>query len=144
MKYLLDTSVLSELVKPLPSGSVLSFLEQIDPQTAWLSVITVGEVVSGIESMLESRRKGQYVDWLNEIEQQYEGKIVPIDVEIARTWGEIYGRLRRRGVQLAPPDGLIAATALQHGMHVVTRNVKDFEPTGVLIVNPWENEATQL
>jgi predicted nucleic acid-binding protein len=129
------------LVKPAPFEGVLSFLSQIDPHDAWLSVITIGEVVSGIESMPDGKRKRQYLAWLNEIEQQYEGKILSIDVDISRTWGEIHGSLRRRGIQLAPPDGLIAATAIQHGMHVVTRNVKDFEPTGVLIVNPWESDA---
>lgn len=144
MRYLLDTSVLSELVKPVPFEGVLAFLGQIDPHDAWLSVITIGEVVGGIESMPEGKRQRQYVAWLNEIEQQYEGMILPIDLDVSRTWGELHGRLRRRGIQLAPPDGLIAATAIQRGMHVVTRNVKDFEPTGVLIVNPWEDDTRSL
>jgi toxin FitB len=140
VKYLIDTSVLSELVKPAPDEGVVSFLNRIIPRDAWLSVITIGEVVSGIESMPDGKRKRQYEVWLNETEQQYEGRILPIDIETSRTWGELHGRLRRRGVQLAPSDGLIAATAIQHGMHVVTRNVKDFDPTGVLIVNPWDSE----
>lgn len=139
MKYLIDTSVLSELVKPMPFEGVLAFLNRIDPDDAWLSVMTIGEVVSGIESMSDGKRKRLYVEWLDEIERQYEGRILPVDVDISRTWGEIHGRLRRRGIQVAPPDGLIAATAIQHGMHVITRNVKDFEPTGVLIVNPWDD-----
>lgn len=74
------------------------------------------------------------------MEREFESRIVPLDVDTARIWGEISGDLRRRGIQLAFVDGLIAATAIQHGMHVVTRNVKDFEPTGVMIVNPWEND----
>jgi toxin FitB len=138
VKYLLDTSVLSELIKPSPSEGVLSFLSQIDSRDAWLSVITIGEIVSGIQSVAEGKRKRQYEAWLNEIEGQYEGMVLPVDIEISRIWGEIHGRLRRRGIQLAPPDGLIAATAIRQGLYVVTRNVKDFEPTGVLIVNPWE------
>lgn len=78
------------------------------------------------------------------MEREFESRIVPVDADTARLWGEISGSLRRQGRQLAFVDGLIAATAIQHGMHVVTRNVKDFEPTGALIVNPWESESASL
>jgi toxin FitB len=139
VRYLLDTAVLSELVKPVPFEGVPRFLDQIDPDDVWLSVITIGEVVSGIEYMPEGKRKHQFETWLEDINQHYEGRILPVTVEISRIWGETHGRLRRRGMQLAPADGLIAATAIHHGMRIVTRNVKDFEPTGALIVNPWEN-----
>jgi toxin FitB len=140
VKYLLDTSVLSELVKPVPAETVLAFFRHAVAEDVWLSVVTIGEVVSGIESMPHGKRRRQYEAWLHRSEVQYEGRFLPIDLEICRIWGELTGRLRRGGIQLPMADGLIAATALHHGMHVVTRNVKDFEPTGVLLVNPWETE----
>ena len=75
---------------------------------------------------------------MNEILAEFSPRILPIDAEVARVWGEITANARQRGFNLEVADAQIAATALHHGLQVVTRNVKDFEPTGVRIVNPWE------
>lgn len=63
--------------------------------------------------------------------------VLPINLEVGRLWGELYASCQLRGINLAASDSLIAATALHHGLHIVTRNVKDFEPTGTFIINPW-------
>lgn len=139
VKYLLDTCVLSELNRPEASPGVSAFVARTKDDQ-WISALSFGELVRGAHMLPTGRRHTALLEWIGAMEREFESRIVPLDVDTARIWGEISGDLRRRGIQLAFADGLIAATAIQHGMHVVTRNVKDFEPTGVMIVNPWEND----
>lgn len=140
MKYLLDTCVFSELSKPAPNTGVSGFLEETDDQDLWMCVISIGELVKGVQALPPGKRRTGLELWVSNAQESFTGRLLAIDVEVSRLWGELTGRLRRQGIQLGVVDGLIAATAIRHGMHVVTRNVKDFEPTGVLIVNPWEND----
>lgn len=137
MTYLLDTSVVSELSKPRPHAGVEARLLQIDPVRLYLSVITIGEVMKGIFVLPEGARRRTLEVWAAGLESQFDKQILPIDVEVARIWGEITARARRRGIQIPAGDGLIAATALRHGLHVMTRNTADFAATGALIVDPW-------
>lgn len=71
------------------------------------------------------------------LEQRFADRILPIDVEVARIWGELTARAQARGGQVAAADGLIAATAIRNGLHVMTRNIRDFEPTGAMLIDPW-------
>jgi len=73
------------------------------------------------------------------LEQDYAERILPVDAETARVWGELTAAARARGKTVSVSDGLIAATALRHGLHVMTRNVSDFIDTGAMLINPWEN-----
>jgi Predicted nucleic acid-binding protein, contains PIN domain len=138
MRVLLDTCVISELQHPQGDTGVAATLEAFEEETQFLSVITVGEIAHGIARLNEGQKKVRLTAWLQGLETGYGDRILGIDAETARIWGEITARTRQNGFTLGTPDGLIAATALRHGLHVITRNVADFEPTGVLLINPWE------
>lgn len=138
MVVLLDTCVLSEVQKAVPDPTVIRYLARFSTDEMFVSAVSIGEIVFGIEMLSAGRRKRELEFWIRDFEDRYSGRILPVDVLVARFWGEMNAKVRQRGRHVAPADGLIAATALQHGLHVVTRNVKDFEPTGVPIVNPWD------
>ena len=138
MRVLLDTNVISELYHPQGNPVVSAALEQFADDAQFLSAITIGEIAYGISLRDEGPKKAGLTAWLNGLETGYAARILGIDIETARIWGEITARARKQGRAVGTSDGLIAATALQHGLHVVTRNVSDFDPTGALIINPWE------
>jgi predicted nucleic acid-binding protein len=138
MRVLLDTCILSELYKPRPLEAVKNALDAIDDNNLYLSVITIGEIKKGIELLPISKRKSDLENWFNHIEKNYCQKILSIDAETANIWGEITAKAKNQGFSLAIADGLIAATAIRHGLHLMTRNVKDFDFTSVLLLNPWE------
>lgn len=104
----------------------------------YLSVLTLGELRKGIDKLKASARKKTLDAWLSQVVLSAQGRILPIDSETAIIWGEVTARTEKKGRPIPAVDGLIAATALQHGLHLMTRNVSDFEATGVLLVNPWE------
>jgi toxin FitB len=138
MSYLLDTNVISELVSKRPNKSVITWIDGIDDQLVYLSVITVGEIKRGIERLPEAKRRDDLVNWLNEdLLIRFDNKILTIDVPVILAWGTLIADLESRGRALPAIDSLIAATALQHELHLVTRNEKDFEGTGVIVINPW-------
>jgi predicted nucleic acid-binding protein len=137
---LLDTSVVSELPKPRANADVVRFADQLDLSDTFLSVVTIGELRRGMFLLDEGRKRTTLSHWIDGLVIQFSGNIVPVDMETCDVWAEISARSQQRGRTIPMADGLIAATALQHDMHVVTRNVKDFEPTGVLIVNPWKTD----
>ena len=82
--------------------------------------------------------KKNLTKWLAGIESDYGGRILPLDVETARIWGEVTARTQRKSIVIPPTDGLLAATALRHGLHVMTWNTKHFEASGVLVLDPWQ------
>lgn len=137
MKILLDTCAISELTKPKPAPALLAAIEKVPSEDLFLSVLSIGEVALGIESLADGKRKRNLASWLLELERDYADRLLPIDRDTAHMWGEIAARLRRSGRTLGAVDGLIAATALRHGLHLMTRNEADFTGTGALIVNPW-------
>jgi toxin FitB len=137
VRILLDTCVLSELQKPQGNPRVRSQVEEFDPPNLYLSVISLGEATKGIALLAEGRRKQDLSSWLLGLEQRFVDQILPLDLETARLWGELTARAQTSGVQIPPSDGMIAATALRHGLHVMTRNTKHFESTGALIIDPW-------
>ena len=138
MRVLLDTCVLSELRKQDCPSQVKSAVEILDDSDLFVSVITLGEIAKGIALLDESKRKRALRDWLETLEQQYGERILPLDLETVRIWGEVTAKAQRAGKVVAAGDGLIAATAIRYGLHVMTRNVDDFLPTGVLLINPWD------
>ena len=139
MRVLLDTCVLSELYKPIPLESVKTAVDSLLDNDIYISVITLGEISKGISLLSESRRKRDLLVWFNNIENVYAERVLQIDSEIAAIWGKITAIAQKKGFILGAADGLIAATALRHGLHLMTRNVKDFEVTGVLLLNPWSD-----
>jgi len=142
MKYLLDTCVISEAIKPKPNRNVVSWLKNQDETSLYLSVLTFGEIEKGIEKSVDGRRKNKLRLWVEEdLKQRFEGRILPIDMEVASKWGEIQGKSEAVGKPLPSIDGLIAVTGLVNNCIVVTRNISDMQQSSVELHNPWENNA---
>jgi toxin FitB len=131
--YLLDTNVVSDTRKE--AKPVLDWIRSVNSASLFLSVITIGEIVRGIE--MKRRRDPKAADalsnWLADMRFDVRDRILPVTEEIAELWGNISAMRTREDA-----DGLIAATAIVHGLTLVTRNVEDFVDTGVKIVNPWD------
>ena len=138
MRYLLDTCALSELRRPKPDAGLVAFIHHARSEDLFISALTVGEITKGIERLDEGARKQALRQWLARLEADYGPQhILNIDGETARIWGLLTANTQNAGRSLPAIDGLIAATAMQHGLHIVTRNVSDFSETGALLVNPW-------
>lgn len=135
---LLDTCVLSELRLPEGEPRVRQRVDAFETEAIYVSAITLGEVAKGVALLADGRRKEELASWLLVVEQHYAGRVLPIDLDVARIWGEVTARAQRQGFNIPILDGLIAATALAHGLHVMTRNTKDFIATGALIIDPWD------
>jgi predicted nucleic acid-binding protein len=137
MNALLDTCVLTEIGKDDGNPSVKSAVAEIATANLYLSVLTVGEIAKGIALLAAGRKKTSLGTWLARVENQYADRILSIDVETARIWGELTARAQKKGIIIPGTDGLLAATALRHGLHVMTRNTRHFEASGALIIDPW-------
>ncbi|MBK5275846.1 MAG: type II toxin-antitoxin system VapC family toxin [Desulfuromonadales bacterium] len=138
MKYLLDTCLISELVKKEPNSAVISWLDEQDEQTLFLSVLTLGELQKGISKLPAGARRVELQAWAeHDLVERFTGRIIDIDLETAQFWGKLQGESEQRGESLPVMDSLIAATAMVHGLIVVTRNVKDIERCRARICNPW-------
>ncbi len=122
MRVLLDTCVLSELRKDHCHSNVRDTIAEISDSHLFTSVITIGEITKGIHLLADSQRKRVLNNWLHTIERSYSDRILPIDLEIVRIWGEFTAQAQKAGKTVAASDGLIAATACRHGLHVMTRN----------------------
>ncbi len=139
MKYLLDTCVISELVTKHPNPKVVDFVDSLDSDDVYLSVITIGEIAKGVEKLPKSKRKQELHSWLKEdLLVRFDGKIIPLDTEVLVEWGILIARLASTGITLPAIDSLIAATTLTYKLTLVTRNVDDFGGTGIEMVNPWK------
>jgi predicted nucleic acid-binding protein len=138
VKYLVDTNVLSEARRPNGHPAVRRMLTAIAEDDLFLSVITIGEIAHGIARMAASPRRHELEAWLGQIDRHFSERVLPIDQPIARLWGEITAASAKAGRTLHAADGLIAATALHHGLRLLTRNKADFEKAGVLVVDPLD------
>ena len=137
MRYLLDTCIMSELVKPVPNNQVIDWLNETSSETLFLSVLTIGEVRKGLSKLPKSKKKKRLTAWLNLLLQDYKERILPVDLMVAESWGRIQGEAERTGTPLSTLDGLVAATAYTYNLTVVTRNESDFKPAAVPLMNPW-------
>ena len=139
MSYLVDTNVISELRRKVPAPEVLQWFTDRPASTLYLSVLTIGEIRKGIEGVSDMRRRRVLVDWLEtELISFFAGRILAVDTAVADRWGRIVAAVGR---PLPAIDSLLAATALQNDLVLVTRNVKDFEWLGTSILNPWEIDS---
>jgi Predicted nucleic acid-binding protein, contains PIN domain len=138
---LLDTCVISELIKPQPNRSVVSWLQSQTENDLYLSVLTFGEIEKGIEKAANEARKSKLKLWVEEdLKQRFKGRILAIDLDVCTKWGEIQARTELLGKPVPSIDGLIAISALVNNCIMVTRNVKDMQQSGVELFNPWEDE----
>jgi len=138
MKYLIDTCVIGEVIKPKPSLKVLNWLKKQKESHLYISVLTLGEISKGIEKVKDEKRKKELHFWLtDDLRERFNGRILPVNEQVAMTWGQIQGKAELRGKSMPAIDGLIAATALVFNMIVVTRNITDMEESGVVLLDPW-------
>ncbi len=138
MNYLLDTCVLSELIRENPEANVASWISGIPETSMYLSVLTIGEIHKGIEKLPESKKKDRLHKWVNsDLCIRFKNRILDLDLEVSTKWGQIQGKAEQVGKPMPIIDGLIAATALSHDLIVVTRNTEDMEQSGVTLINPW-------
>jgi len=125
--YLLDTNIPSEMTRSRPAPQVEQWLDQVDDDALFLGVISLSEILRGITRLPESTRRTQLQTWLDEILRLwFEDRILPVTQSIAERLGRWAGERDSKGLTLPVPDGLIAATALEHDLTLVTRNVRDF------------------
>jgi len=138
MKYLLDTCVIGELIKPQPDKNVVHWLKLQDESQLYLSVLTLGEISKGIEKLNDETRKKKLHLWVeDDLRNRFRGRILPINEQVALIWGQIQGRAEKKGRPMPAIDGLIAATGLAFRMIVLSRNISDMQPSGVALLDPW-------
>lgn len=137
--FLLDTCVISELVKPRPDEKVVRWVDSVDERSLFLSVLTLGELEKGISKLPESPRKTSLKEWLEQdMAERFAGRILPVDAAVAMAWGKIQGEGEKVGTKLPVIDSLLAATAEIHRLTLATRNVTDFNRCGATVFNPWD------
>lgn len=138
MKLLLDTNVLSEVTKPAPDPKVLEWLDQLDEDRSFISVMSIAEIRRGVALMDEGRKRETLAEWLAlDLPQRFEQRVLHIDEPIALAWGNLMALAKRRGRGLSSMDGLIAATATAKQLTLATRNTKDFDGFGIDLFDPW-------
>ena len=139
VSVLLDTCVISEVQQAGGDLRVRAAVDAYESNELYFSVITIGEITKGLALLSPGRRRSALEEWLREIEFEHSDRILPINLEVARIWGEQAARNDRDGLVVADADSLIAATARFYAMPVMTRNVRHFQQAGVEILNPWSS-----
>nr|WP_275448631.1 type II toxin-antitoxin system VapC family toxin [Mesorhizobium sp. IRAMC:0171] len=135
---LLDTNVLSEVTKPTPDPKVLEWLDQLDEDRSFISVVSIAEIRRGVALMDEGRKRETLAEWLaQDLPQRFEQRVLHVDEPIALAWGDLMALAKRRGRGLSSMDGLIAATATAKQLTLATRNTKDFEGLEIDLFDPW-------
>jgi toxin FitB len=138
MRGLLDTCTLAELRRPNGKARVKAVVAEIPDSDLYVSVLTVGEISKGVSLLATGKKKRALTTWLNGLEVGFSDRILGIDSETARLWGALTARAQKAGVVIPAVDGLLAATAVRHGLHVITRNTRHFTASGALIFDPWQ------
>jgi predicted nucleic acid-binding protein len=137
--FLLDTNIPSELIRSRPDSRVAKWVYAQDEQSLYLSVVSIGELRRGLVILPASKRRSELERWFeNDLLPQFEGRILPVTRSIADRWGVLDGECQVKGTPLNTADGMIAATAIEHGLTVVTRNIRDYAGLGVEALNPWD------
>jgi predicted nucleic acid-binding protein len=137
VSYLVDTNVLSELRRKMPDPRVVAWFQQRPATTLYLSVLTLGEIRKGISNITDAKRRRVLLDWLQaELPAFFTGRILPIDANVAHRWGQLLADASR---PLPAIDSLLAATAQEHNLVLVTRNEKDFAGLAMEVINPWRS-----
>ena len=138
MRALLDTCVLSGLRSARPNPGVREAIGEFASDDLYVSVVSAGEIAKGIALLHDSRNKRGLESWLRALALGYADRLLAVDLETAQIWGELTATAQKRGRAIPATDGLMAATAMRHGLHIMTRNTADFAAAGVLFLNPWK------
>jgi len=138
--FLLDTNIPSELMRTAPDHRVRDWVLAQDSASLYLSAVTIGELRKGFTLLPDGKRRFRLEQWFeNNMIPLFAGRILPITQSVADRWGVLDGKRQLSGRPLNTADGMIAATALEYGLTLATRNVKDYERLGLTILNPWES-----
>lgn len=136
---LLDTNILSELRRPRPEPKVVAFIGAQPMENLYVSTVTFAEIRFGIELIDDVHKRSALNDWLNQqLRPMFENRVLPIGEDVMFKWRLLVEEGRKAGHTFPQPDLIIAATALQHGLTVVSRDVAGYARTGVALVNPWQ------
>jgi len=138
MKYLLDTCVVSELIKKNPNKQVVKWISGTTETNLFISVLTIGELHKGIEKLPESRKKEKLHKWVNcDLKERFKNRIFNFDLQTATIWGKIQARSESAGKAMPAIDGMIAATGIANDLIIVTRNTSDTKISGASLLDPW-------
>lgn len=136
--FLLDTNIPSELIRPIPDAKVKVWVAAQELNTLFISVVSFGELRKGIAMRTPGKRTAELETWLEtDLPRVFSDRVLPLTRTVAERWGILDAQRQLAGRPLSVPDGQIAATALEHGLTLVTRNERDFEGLGLTIFNPW-------
>jgi len=137
LTYLLDTNVVSELIRPNASPNVSHFVDSFE-ERLHVSVITLAEIRFGIARMEHGRKRLAFENWLDQdVSIRFGDRILDINRDVAAAWGGLMALSERKGANLKAMDGLLAATAIAHDLTFVTRNIRDFDRLGLQLLDPW-------
>ena len=140
--FLLDTNVLSELRRPNPAPQVVAFIARQPLDLLFTSTVVMAEIRFGIEMAPDPAKRAALTDWLtHRVRPQFADRILAVSEDVMFRWRVLVEDGRRQGHTFSQPDLIIAATALHHGLSIVTRNVADYAKAQVAVVNPWLENA---
>ncbi len=141
MNYLLDTCVLSELIKKNPSQKVIKWVSKAEETKLFISVLTVGEIHKGIEKLPDSKKKEKLHQWVNyDLKERFKNRIIDFDLKTATVWGKIQAHSELSGKSMPVIDRQIVATGISYDLTVVTRNTTDMEISGAVLLDPWNDD----
>jgi len=139
LNYLMDTCVISEIIKPKPSSKVIKWLRSCQDENLFLSSLTIGEIQKGISKLPDSRKRNKLQEWMDtELIRRFDKRVLVIDIKVAQKLGEIQASSEITGTKMPVIDSLIAATGLVYDMTIVTRDTSGMEKSGARLFNPWE------
>lgn len=145
MRWLFDTNVVSETVQPRPNRTVIAWIARQPDELIAISMVTLAELREGAASNPNEQRRSALTQWLDVDVSAWLGeRTLPVTLEILMDWLDVGRKLSAKGITRNPADLLIAATARVHGLMVVSRNVRDFIGTGVVVYDPWHSETHRM
>lgn len=139
MSYLLDTNVISEPKRPRPDVRVVQWLSAVKDSEIFLSSLTIGEMKKGVEKLPSSKNRALVQNYLEKTRNRFVGRILPVTESTFLVWGKMIAELEKKGMIRPALDSLLEASALEHDLILVTRNVRNFQGSSVTILNPWED-----
>ena len=139
MRFLLDTNVISEPKQKKPNQRVLEWLDAQDESKLFLSVLNVGEIRKGITRLESGKKKTELEAWLEKLRNRFARRLLPLSEKTFLVWGRMCGEFENKGIVRSALDSMLEATALEHDLILVTRNVKNFQGSQATILNPWED-----